>query len=51
MPFRMGTRINHRNGFVFRLSSIVIDSTGNKGTFVPISEVDVLIERGLRFLF
>ncbi len=51
MPFRMGARINHRNGFVFWLSSIVIELAGNKGTFVPISEVDALIGRDARFLF
>ncbi|AEG70997.1 hypothethical protein (plasmid) [Ralstonia solanacearum Po82] len=51
MPFRMGARMDRRGRLVFRLSSIVIVSTGNKGTFVPISEVDALIERDLRFLF
>ncbi|CBJ34793.1 hypothethical protein (plasmid) [Ralstonia solanacearum PSI07] len=51
MPFLIGTRMEHRVGPVFRLSSIVVDVTGNKGTFVPVSKVDAMIGRRTRFLF
>ncbi len=51
MQSRIGVRTDYRDGPVFRLSSIVIDVTGNKGTFVPVSKVDAMIGRRTRFLF
>ncbi|WP_240435852.1 hypothetical protein [Ralstonia solanacearum] len=51
MQSRIGVRTNYRDGPVFRLSSIVVDAAGNKGTFVPVSKVDAMIGRRTRFLF